>query len=179
MRRRLTSNIVRTGLVASLFGAALLSTSDAGAARRVGFFPPPGARAQKANASLPSPNAGTAGQCGVTTYCGGPVLSNAQVVPVFWTSGVRAAITSWAPGYQKALTNSSFMDMLSEYSTKGKTGEVCGMPDGDGGTSYFGPTVPFSTGQSITRGTGTDAVTITPIKTTGTSITDDNAAIGD
>ena len=115
--------------------------------------------------------------CGVVTYCGGPVISNVQIVPVYWTSGVSSTITKWAPGYFSAITDSVFMDMLSEYSTKGKTGEACGEAD-DGGISYFGPTTPESTSQTITRGSTLPAVTITPMVTTGTSITDDNAAIG-
>jgi MYXO-CTERM domain-containing protein len=48
----------------------------------------------------------------------------------------------------------------------------------DAGLMYFGPATPFSTGQTITRGTALPAVTITPTVTTGTNIADDNAAIG-
>jgi MYXO-CTERM domain-containing protein len=121
--------------------------------------------------------AGTAGQCGVITYCGGPVISNVQIVPVFWSDQVSTTITGWAEGYLSSLANSELLDMLSEYSTVGKTGEACAMSDNDGGISYFGPTTPFSTGQTVTRGTAVPAVTITP-NNTSQNITDDNAVIG-
>jgi MYXO-CTERM domain-containing protein len=67
--------------------------------------------------------------------------------------------------------------MRSEYSTAGKTGEVCSVQT-DAGLGYFGPSTASSSGQTITRGSALAAVTISPMVTTGTTIADDNAAIG-
>jgi hypothetical protein len=121
--------------------------------------------------------AGTSGQCGVITYCGGPVISNVQIVPVFWSDQVSPTITSWAEGYLSSLADSALLDMMSQYSTAGKTGEVCQYQDPDAGLVSFGPTTPFSTNQTITRGTAVPAVTITPVNTSQ-NLTDDNAVIG-
>jgi MYXO-CTERM domain-containing protein len=161
--------------VAGAVAAATLTADPAIAARDIGFAPVPG----KAPPAKPkaSPFAGTAGQCGVITYCGGPVISSVQIVPVYWTDQVSRSVTSWAPGYLHAIASSPLIDMLSEYSTVGKTGEVCTVPT-DAGLGYFGTTTPFSTGQTIVRGSAVAAVTITPKVTTGTNIVDDNAAIG-
>jgi hypothetical protein len=146
-------SIIRSALVSAAFAAGLAFTGDALA------------------------QSSTAAKCGVITYCGGPVISNVQIVPVFWSDQVNPQITGWAEGYLSGLANSELLDMLSEYSTAGKTGEACGMAGSDGGLSYFGPTTPFSTNQTITRGTALPAVTITPTNTS-TNIADDNAAIG-
>jgi hypothetical protein len=152
--------------------SSLVGAGEASAARNVGFYP--------AHGGAPAVGKGpfSPDQCGVVTYCGGPVLSNVEIQPVYWTSSVASSIKSWAPGYVKSIVDSQFMDMLSEYSTAGKTGTVCGMLV-DGGMQYFGPTTATSTNQTITRGTTLPAVTITPMKTTGNPIADDNAAIGE
>ncbi len=116
-------------------------------------------------------------QCGVATYCGGPVLSNVQLVTVFWTNQVDSQTTQWAQGYAQAIVGSEALDMLSEYSTKGQAGVACGMQTPDAGIQYFGPPTAFSTGQTITRGSATQAYTITPALQMD-PIVDDNGAIG-
>jgi len=179
MVRSPCSGPARSLLFSVVFVASWGASRDAAAMGRYGMVP-----VDSAHASAPvshDPALGhfpgdTAAQCGVVTYCGGPVLSSVQLVPVFWTNQVNPSITSWAPSYLQALADSSFLDMLSEYSTKGQTGEACGM-ETDAGLQYFGPSMPFSTNQTITRGTGLSAVTINPANPSG-PITDDNAAIG-
>jgi hypothetical protein len=116
-------------------------------------------------------------QCGVATYCGGPVLSSVQIVTVFWSDQVAQATQQWAAGYAATLASSALVDMLSEYSTRGLAGTACGAQT-DGGIGYFGPPMPFSTGQTITRGSATQAYTIVPKTLTGSSFDDDNALVG-
>jgi len=50
-------------------------------------------------------------------YYGGNVVPNAKVYAVFWTSGVDAKTQSQIGPYYQSLTNSPFMDWLTEYST--------------------------------------------------------------
>jgi hypothetical protein len=124
MRGYLRRDVVRTLAVAGTIASLSVSATPASAARSVGFFPVPGkAPPTRTKASLPF--ADTSGQCGVITYCGGPVISSVQAQPVFWTHNVASTITSWAEDYLHLLANSELLDMLSEYSTAGKTGEVC------------------------------------------------------
>jgi hypothetical protein len=85
------------------------------------------------------------------TYQGGPVISNAQTVPVFWTSGVDPTVSAWAEGYLGTLVVSAYFDLLTQYSTVGQTG---------------------GTGQTVGHGTVVPAVTITPTTATGTKVTD-------
>lgn len=134
---------------------------------RLGFFP----------GHLRGKVAADPTQCGVATYCGGPVLSSVQIVTVFWTDQVAQATQQWAPGYASAIASSALVDMLSEYSTKGLAGTACGVQT-DAGLEYFGPPTPFSTGQTITRGSATQAYTITPKTLTSSSFDDDNAVVG-
>jgi hypothetical protein len=54
-------------------------------------------------------------------YYGGPVISDVQVVVVYWGQNVDPVVTTGIPGYFTAITNSNFLDMLSEYSTNGVT----------------------------------------------------------
>ncbi|HKI27454.1 MAG TPA: chitobiase/beta-hexosaminidase C-terminal domain-containing protein [Candidatus Sulfotelmatobacter sp.] len=90
-------------------------------------------------------------------YYGGPVISNVQVVVVYWGNGVSSVATTAIPGFYSAVTNSNFMDMLSEYSTNGVT-PVGGGPPGD---------------QSIGRGTLNSVFTITPsAANSGTTVDD-------
>jgi hypothetical protein len=128
--------------------------------------------------AAPRPNDAEPSQCGVATYCGGPVISNIEIVPVFWTDSVRPSISAWAPGYLSTLAQSPFVDMLSEYSTLGTVGAVCGSTT-DGGTYFVGPPYPRSTNQLITRGTARDPHTIFPMRTPGLVIQDRDAAIGE
>ena len=96
---------------------------------------------------------------------------------MFWP-GVASQTVSWATTYGQALTNSDLMDMLSQYSTAGVQG-YCPFTAG-GMAEYGGPATPFSTGQTITRGTGKQGVQLqTLLVATGNSITDDSATIGE
>lgn len=113
----------------------------------------PAEREAKVPASTPvicNHNAGNAPMPITCTmaFTSGPVISNVNIVPVFWTySGktVDSNVTSWAPAYLSALANSTYLDLLSEYSAGG---------------------------QSITRGTTTAPYTITPTTATTAAITD-------
>ncbi len=50
-------------------------------------------------------------------YFGGPVLANVKVYAVFWDSTVNPDVTLGMAGFYQTLTNSEWMDWLSEYST--------------------------------------------------------------
>jgi hypothetical protein len=102
---------------------------------------PPWATAPTTTNGLPATGAG-----GVAFY-GGRVISNANVVAVFWTSAVSAQIQSTMPLFYPAILNSPYMDWLTEYDTIGKTGQ-----DGQ----------PAASPQHIGRGTFGGAKTITP-----------------
>ena len=55
-------------------------------------------------------------------YFGGHVLSNVKVYAVFWSGLVSSDVQSGAPGFYAALTDSAWMDWLTEYSTTVSTG---------------------------------------------------------
>ena len=90
-------------------------------------------------------------------YYGGPVISNVEVIVVFWGTGVDVSVQSGIGQYYSDLSGSSYIDLLSEYDTVGVT------PVG-GGTP---------TGQSIGHGTFLGAYTITP-SFVGTTVDDTN-----
>jgi hypothetical protein len=52
-------------------------------------------------------------------YYGGPVISSAQVLVVYWGNNVSPVATTGIPGFFSAITNSNWTDTLSEYSTNG------------------------------------------------------------
>lgn len=81
------------------------------------------------------------------TYFGGPVISNIQVVVVFWGPNVASAITGSGAidQFYTDITSSRYFDLLTEYTTAGITGV-------GGATS----------GQTIGRGTFGGKFTITP-----------------
>src|SRR5436190_5988139 len=88
------------------------------------------------------------GQCDPLTtlhinYFGGKVIPNVKVYAVFWTSGVDATTQSGIGPFYQAITNSGYVDWLTEYST---------VPFGVNGSN-----------QSIGRGTYAGSITITPI----------------
>ena len=57
------------------------------------------------------------------TYYGGPVVSNVNVAVVYYGSGsYLPALSTTLPSFYAALSNGTFMDMLSEYSTQGVSG---------------------------------------------------------
>ena len=83
-------------------------------------------------------------------YYGGRVISNVQVVAVFWTPQVRAETQQKIGGFYDVVTKSAHFDWLSEYDTIGKVGFVDGKPGSN---------------QHIGRGTFAGAKTITPANT--------------
>lgn len=101
-----------------------------------------------------------AGKAGLAYY-GGPVISNVQIVVVYWNSNVDPTMQAQMPGFFQGVVNSSWFDLLSEYSTDVKA------------TGY-----PTSTNQSIGRGTYGGAFIIVPATCPATStascqVTDD------
>jgi hypothetical protein len=114
-------------------------------------MPPWATAPAPANSALPATGAG------VVNFYGGRVISNTNVVAVYWTSGVDATIQAMIPGFYQAILKSSYMDWLTEYDTIGKTAQ-----DGQPGESQ----------QHIGRGTYGGAKTITPT-TPGTTLTAD------
>src|SRR5579864_6861047 len=52
-------------------------------------------------------------------YYGGPVISNVQVVVVYWGNSVSSVATTGIPGFFSSITNSNWADELSEYTTNG------------------------------------------------------------
>src|SRR5271154_5015112 len=53
----------------------------------------------------------------LVSYFGGPVISNTQIVGVYWNSNVNAAAQPGRPGFFEGITDSTYYDSLSEYST--------------------------------------------------------------
>jgi MYXO-CTERM domain-containing protein len=92
---------------------------------------------------------------GNITYHSGAVIANVHAIPVFWTANVSPTIQAWAEGYLAALTDSSHMDLLAEYSTTGLAG---------------------GSNQTIGHGTAGPGVVITP-SLRGTTVNDANAQI--
>ncbi|HEV2113009.1 MAG TPA: hypothetical protein VGR50_02600, partial [Terriglobales bacterium] len=96
-------------------------------------------------------------------YYGGPVMSNVQVVVVFWTSGVDSTEQSNAAPFYTTMTASPWMDILSEYYTAGRNGQ---------------DTLPGSN-QIIGQGSYVGSYTITPsVCGAGGSCTIDDSQIG-
>lgn len=89
------------------------------------------------------------GNCQLT-YSNGPLISQVQAVPVFW-GNVDSTVQGWAQSYMQQLVNSPAWDALSEYNAGG---------------------------QKIVRGSALQAVHITPMVATGTTVDDNNGAIG-
>ncbi len=113
--------------------------------------PFPGALAKSNRVGGTGESAPNLSSCGKATYMGGPVISNVQVVVVYWSSSVDSVVRGAMPGFFSAITQSEFLDMLSEYSTTGQSG---------------------GTDQTIGRGSLVSAVTITPMVATGTTVQD-------
>ncbi|HEU5453709.1 MAG TPA: hypothetical protein VFU76_17050 [Terriglobales bacterium] len=63
-------------------------------------------------------------------YYGGPVISNVDVVVVFWGPHVSSVVTGGIAAFYASLTDSRYLDMLSEYGTKGLA-PTNGAPPGD------------------------------------------------
>ncbi len=79
------------------------------------------------------------------TYYDGKVVPNAKVYAVFWTSGVASTTQSSIGGFYQGITNSGWMDWMTEYSTT---------PFGGAGSN-----------QAVGRGTYAGDYTITPAAT--------------
>src|SRR5579863_1017098 len=73
------------------------------------------------------------------SYYGGPVVSNVEVAVVYWNFGVDATAQANLPGFYQGLTESSYLDMLSEYSTDvAPVGGLGGTNQSIGRGSYLG-----------------------------------------
>jgi hypothetical protein len=81
------------------------------------------------------------------TYFGGPIISNVQVVVVFWGPNVNPAVTAngTIDQFYTDITSSQFFDLLSEYGTVGVSGPGAA-----------------SSNQALGRGTFGGKFTITP-----------------
>jgi MYXO-CTERM domain-containing protein len=79
-------------------------------------------------------------------YYGGGVLSQVHVIDVLWGSGLDSTVTQKMGPFYSAVTDSTYMDWLSEYNTYGAT-TVDGRPGSN---------------QGITRGTFGGTYTIVP-----------------
>jgi hypothetical protein len=81
-------------------------------------------------------------------YYGGPVVSHAIVVPVNWNSDVDATLQNKLPQFYADLVQSTYWDLLAQYSTVAVT-----PLDAQAGS-----------GQLIARGSATAGVTIVPVQ---------------
>src|SRR4051794_37269093 len=61
-------------------------------------------------------------------YYGGRVISNVEIVAVFWGPNVDAMVVSQIGAFYSAIVKSSYIDWLTEYDTIGKVGLVDMMP---------------------------------------------------
>ena len=89
--------------------------------RRNPAAPPAGAAPSQIGSDAGIPYCGISG-CDPNTmlkfhYFGGNVIPNVKLYAVFWTSGVDATTQNQIGPFYQALTNSSWMDWLNEYST--------------------------------------------------------------
>ena len=126
-----------------LFASSSPALAEPVAQRGIAPFRGPGSQAPAR--SLPEVT-------GSLKYYGGRVISNVQVVAVFWGPNVNAEVTSKIGGFYQAIVASPFIDWLLEYDTTGHTP----------GTS-----------QTIGRGSFAGSFTITPSLGT-TTLTDAN-----
>ena len=89
---------------------ALAAPADAGTSKHYHIFP---ATSFESLARLPQPPASD------MNYYGGPVFSNVKVETVMWNSDVLQNTQDNIPIFTAALVNSTYVDQLAEYSTKG------------------------------------------------------------
>lgn len=90
-------------------------------------------------------------------YFGGSVFSSSKVMVVFWNHTVLANTKTSIPPFTQALVDSTYVDQMGEYSTKGQTGVT-----GHG-----------STNQTIGRGSYLGKVALKP-KNTSKNLSDDD-----
>ena len=105
------------------------------------------------------PLSGAATITGKVPYWSGPVISNAQLVVVYWGPNVSAVVKPAIEPFYQDVTNTTYFDLFNEYSTVGLTGS--------GGAA--------GSNQTIGRGTYGGAFQITPTKcasATACSLTD-------
>jgi hypothetical protein len=114
------------------------------------IFPTAAYKAKLAKRGVPPPS-------GDMNYYGGPVFTSSKVVSVMWGSGVSSTIVSTIPGFSGALVNSTYVDQMVEYNTKGAVA-INGHK---------------STKQKIARGTYLGQIQIAP-KNQSTSLSDDD-----
>ena len=99
-------------IAAGALAAALAASSvSAGPARHYHIFP---ATSFASLAKLPLPPATD------MNYYGGPVFENVKVVTVMWNKHVKQHTQDQMPTFTAALVNSTYVDQLGEYSTKGQ-----------------------------------------------------------
>ena len=124
------------------FALAILLTPSAQA--KNGFYP---TRFYQANHGTDLMKFGPLA-AGKLQYYGGPVISSANVLAVFWGNNVVSDIKSGIGEFYNALTRSDLMTWMDQYNTTGKS------LDGRDGTN-----------QRIGKGSYLGAVTISPAKT--------------
>jgi hypothetical protein len=90
---------------------ALAVSANAGSPRHYHIFP---ATSFESLAKLPLPPASD------MNYYGGPVFSNVKVLTVMWNKHVRQRTQDNIPAFTAALVNSTYVDQLGEYNTKGQ-----------------------------------------------------------
>ncbi|MGE5324624.1 MAG: hypothetical protein ACM3SW_17290, partial [Actinomycetota bacterium] len=100
-----------------------------------------------------APLQGAATITGSVLYWSGPVISNAQLVVVYWGANVSAVVKPSIEPFYQDVTNTTYFDLFNEYSTVGLTGS--------GGVA--------GSNQTIGRGTYGGAFQITPVKCDGTA----------
>jgi hypothetical protein len=75
---------------------------------------------QPATRPLVSANGSSPGPSGAQlTYYGGPVISNVEVVVVYWGNSVSPVVTNGIVGFYQTTVDSTYLDLLYEYSTVG------------------------------------------------------------
>ncbi|HUK42973.1 MAG TPA: hypothetical protein VLW48_00875 [Candidatus Bathyarchaeia archaeon] len=76
------------------------------------IMPTPAYKAKLLKEGVPPP-------AGPVNYYGGSVFTSSKVVSVMWGSGVNSTIVSTIPGFSAAIVNSTYVDQMSQYNTKG------------------------------------------------------------
>src|SRR5262249_699986 len=76
------------------------------------IFPTPASKAKLAKKGAP-PSAAD------MNYYGGSVFTSPRVVTVIWGPDVNPTIVSTVPGFSAAIVNSTYVDQMAEYNTKG------------------------------------------------------------
>jgi hypothetical protein len=122
---------------AAIAALSVAGSASAGPAKNYHLFRP---TSFESLAKQPAPVGGD------MNYYGGPVFSNVKVVTVMWNQHVRQKTQDNIPLFTAALVDSTYVDQLKEYNTKGVS-----TIDGRSGTQ-----------QTIHRGTYLGQVVLTP-----------------